>query len=242
MLENLKPVARTSLSDRIVDQLTDLITRGVLKPGGRVPSEKELCRQFGVGRTSVREALRSLSVMGILESHAGDGTFVSGDATRYLERTLQWGLLFDRKVVEDLIETRVMLESETAYLAARKATPEDLNEIEHNVRGMEKSVGVPDRYLEFDLQFHLAIARATQNSILFHLLSLIRGCLQAWIKETLAGPTAHDSRQRAILSITEHQKVLRALREGRAEEARQAMTEHIFSSSADLQEHLKARA
>jgi GntR family transcriptional repressor for pyruvate dehydrogenase complex len=230
MLENLKPVARTSLSDRIVDQLTDLITRGVLKPGGRVPSEKELCRQFGVGRTSVREALRSLSVMGILESHAGDGTFVSGDATRYLERTLQWGLLFDRKVVEDLIETRVMLESETAYLAARKATPEDLNEIEHNVRGMEKSVGVPDRYLEFDLQFHLAIAR------------LIRGCLQAWIKETLAGPTAHDSRQRAILSITEHQKVLRALREGRAEEARQAMTEHIFSSSADLQEHLKARA
>src|SRR5688572_393202 len=105
--------------------MIDLISRGALKPGDRIPSEKQLCERFGVGRTSVREALRSLAVMGILTSHAGDGTYVSEDSSRYLEKALQWGLLLDRKMVHDLVETRLMLECQTAYLAASKAQPED---------------------------------------------------------------------------------------------------------------------
>src|SRR6476660_10272833 len=94
-------VQRLSLSDHIVEQIAEMIARGALKPGDRIPSEKQLCQQFGVSRTSVREALRSLSVMGILESPAGDGTFVSSNRDRYLERAFQWGLLLNRKVVED---------------------------------------------------------------------------------------------------------------------------------------------
>src|ERR1700682_809656 len=130
MIDSLKPISRLSLSDEIVEQIIDLISRGILRPGGRMPSEKQLCQQFGVGRTSVREALRSLSVMGILESHAGDGTFVSLNRNRYIERAFQWGLLLDRKVAEDLVQTRLILESNTAYVAARKATPNDLEELE----------------------------------------------------------------------------------------------------------------
>src|SRR3989442_15385329 len=106
-----KRVQRTSLSDHIVEQISGLIARGTLKPGDRIPSEKQLCRQFGVGRTSVREALRSLSVMGVLESHMGDGTFVAGDAPRFMKRSFQWGLLLNPKIVEDLVDTRLMLES-----------------------------------------------------------------------------------------------------------------------------------
>ncbi len=165
MINGLKPAQRISLSDNIVEQLTGLIAREVLKPGERIPSEKQLCEQFGVGRTSVREALKSLSVMGILESHAGDGTFVSANRDRYLERAFQWGLLLDRKVVNDLGETRLLLESHTTYLAARRATAHDLAAMERAVQGMEESVSDPKRYLEHDLQFHLLIARATQNTI-----------------------------------------------------------------------------
>src|SRR5207245_8308172 len=99
-------VPRHVLSDHIVEQIADLIARGALKPGDRIPSEKQLCEKFGVGRTSVREALRSLSVMGVLESHMGDGTFVSSNRDRYLERAFQWALLLGRKVVEDLVESR----------------------------------------------------------------------------------------------------------------------------------------
>src|SRR4051812_73695 len=164
-------VPRVVLSDHIVEQIADLIARGALKPGDRIPSEKHLCEKFGVGRTSVREALRSLAVMGVLESHMGDGTFVALNASRFLERSFHWGLLLNPKVVGDLVETRLMLESHTAYLAAGKAAPGDLERMEEAVRLMEAHVGDPGQYLEHDLQFHLTIAQATQNSILQSLLS-----------------------------------------------------------------------
>ena len=241
-MEEMRPVIRTSLSDEIVEQIIDLISRDVLKPGERLPSERELCKKFGVGRTSLREALRSLAVMGILDGRVGEGTFVSNSNKKYLEKTLQWGLLLDRKKVEDLIETRLMLESQTAFLTAQRATTQNLKEIRQTLQGMEESIDQPQRYLEFDLRFHLLIARATQNSILYNLLSMTRGYLQEWIKENLTERSTAKLGTRAALSLREHKKILQALRKGRAEEARQAMTEHILSSSADLQKHIKERS
>jgi GntR family transcriptional repressor for pyruvate dehydrogenase complex len=241
LIADLKRVQKTSLSDGILEQITGLIARGVLKPGDRIPSEKQLCQQLGVGRTSVREALRSLSVMGILESHAGDGTFVSANRDRYLERAFQWGLLLDRKVVEDLVETRLILESQTSYLAARKATDEDLEELEQAIQGMEESVADLPRYLEHDLRFHLRIAQATQNHILETLLSTIRGYLQIWVQETLSAPDANNSIPRATLSVSQHKQILCALKKHQAEEARRAMREHILSSSADLRSRLASK-
>ncbi len=238
MIDSLKPISRPSLSDEIVEQIIGLISRGILRPGERMPSEKQLCQQFAVSRTSVREALRSLSVMGILEAHAGEGTYVSEDNSRYLERTLGWSLLLDRKLVDDLIETRLTLESETAFLAAQRASQEDLLETAAAIEGMEQSAAQPDRYLGFDVRFHVAIARASQNSILFQLLGMIRGYLQTWIKETLSATPADDSAVRAHKSIAEHRKVQAALTSRNAEHARQAMKEHILSSSADLRARL----
>jgi GntR family transcriptional regulator, transcriptional repressor for pyruvate dehydrogenase complex len=235
-------VPRTSLSDHIIEQMTDLISRGALKTGERIPSEKDLCQQFGVGRTSVREALRSLSAMGILETRVGEGTFVAKDGGRAMERSFHWGLLMNPKTVEDLVETRLMLESQTAFLAAARAKPEDLDHAQEAIRKMEASLADPQQYLEHDLQFHMIIARATQNSILQHLLNTTRGYLQAWIAKTLSGVSGDISAKRARLSITQHKRVVRALRTKDSDGARQAMMEHILSSSADLKKHLSVRS
>lgn len=234
-------VPRASLSDHIVGQIADIISRGALKAGERIPSEKQLCLQFGVGRTSVREALRSLSAMGVLETRMGEGTFVAEDASRTMERSFQWGLLMNPKTVEDLVETRLMLESHTAYLAASKATAEDLEQVQDAIRRMQASLAKPEQYLEYDLQFHLTIARATQNSILQSLLSTTRGYLQAWIRETLSAASGEASAKRARLSIAEHKRILRALKSRDAGGARQAMAAHILSSSADLKNRLPGR-
>jgi len=231
----MHPVNRNSLSDEVVEQIIDLISRGVLKPGERLPSEKELCLRFGVGRTTIREALRSMAVMGILDGRVGEGTFVSGDSRKYLEKALQWGLLIDRKGVNDLVETRLMLESQTAYAAAARATEENLQEIEETLEGMQESLDRPEEHLEHDLRFHLAIARATQNSILFKLLTMTRGYLQTWISESLSKPSSRKIRARADSSVREHEKIVQALRNRKPEEARRAMTEHILSSSLDFQ-------
>lgn len=237
--EKMRPVARTSLSDEIVDQIIDLISRDVLKPGERLPPERELCKSFGVGRTSLREALRSLAVMGILEGRVGEGTFICNSNKKHLEKILQWGLLLDHNTVQDLIETRLMLETQTASLAARRATGENLREIEQTLRGMEASIEQPEKYLKSDLQFHLTIAQATQNSILYSLLSMTRSYLQEWIKGSLAEPSTPEQVARATLSLQEHEKILQALRKGDAEGAQQAMREHILSSSVDLQTHIQ---
>jgi GntR family transcriptional regulator, transcriptional repressor for pyruvate dehydrogenase complex len=240
--QEIRPVSRASLSDGIVEQIIDLIARDILKAGDRLPSEKELCVRFQVGRTTIREALRSLAVMGILDGRVGEGTFVSHSNKKYLEKSLQWGLLMERKDVQDLIETRLMLESQTAFSAAQRATEDDLQEIERAIRGMEQALDQPEEYLKFDLQFHLAIARATQNSILYNLLSMTRGYLQSWIQESLSKPSIRKMRKRAESSVREHDKILHALREHRPEEARQAMTEHILSSSGDLQAKIREAA
>lgn len=231
MLPGLKPVARASLSDHIVGQITELITSGAWKAGDRIPSEKQLCEQFSVGRTSVREALKSLSAMGIVEAHAGDGTFVSSNTGRNVERALQMSLLLDAKVLDDLIETRLLLESETAAIAARRASEADLDEMADAVAGMKASLQLPERFLEQDLRFHIAVAKATQNSILQSLLQTTRAYLHAWIKEILS--TA-EAAARSELSVKEHSKILRALKSGNPDVARRAMSAHILSSSKDL--------
>lgn len=225
-----------------MDQLTGLIARGALKPGDRIPSEKQLCDQFGVGRTSVREALRSLSGMGILESRAGFGTFVAKSSDRCLERAFQWGLLLNSKVVEDLVETRLTLESHAASLAATRATKENLRTLEEAISGMQKSVSNPERYLEFDMAFHLELARATQNGILENLLSTIRAYLQASIREALRPIPGGDSSRRATLSIDQHKKILAALKARDPRAAEQAMSRHILSPRADLLRHLSQKS
>lgn len=232
--EAMQPVQRTSLSDEIVEQIIDLISRGILRPGDRLPSEKELCLRFHVGRTTIREALRSLAVMGILDGRAGEGTFVSPDNRKYLQKTLQWGLLLDPKHVQDLIETRLMLESQTAYSAAQRATQEDLLEMKYAVKGMRQSLDKPRDFLEHDLRFHLTIARATQNPILYNLLSMTRGYLHTWIKDSLTKPSLRRGRIRALSSVREHERILQAIQAHESEHARSAMIEHILSSSKDL--------
>lgn len=239
-LQEVNPIRRTSLSDKIIEQIIALISRNILRPGERLPSEKDLCKRFGVGRATLREALRSLAVMGILEGRVGEGTFVSHNNQRYLERNLQWGLLLDPKKVEDLLETRLMLETQTAFSAAHKATPANLKEMEETIKGMESSMDQPEQYLRFDLEFHLLVAQATQNTILYHLVSMTRGYLQAWIKESLVSPpSGAENLNRAQSSIQEHRGILRALSSHQGEQAREAMKAHILSSSADLHEHLE---
>ncbi|SVE24582.1 uncharacterized protein METZ01_LOCUS477436, partial [marine metagenome] len=87
-----RQIERATVSDAIVDQLRGLVAQGILKPGDRLPSERELCKRFGVGRTSVREALKPLITMGLLEGRMGSGTFVAAETGQF-QKSLQWGLL-----------------------------------------------------------------------------------------------------------------------------------------------------
>jgi GntR family transcriptional repressor for pyruvate dehydrogenase complex len=231
LLSIIEPIRRLSLSDKIINQLIDLISIGKLKPGQRLSSERELCKQFGVGRSSLREALRSLAVMGILEGRVGEGTYIAKDSQSYLKKTAQWGLLFDPKNLNDLLETRLMLESQTSFLAAQRATGDDIENLKKTLDDLNDSADHPERYLELDLQFHLDIAQATQNSVLHNLLGMTRGYLKESIKDILIQSTLKKTKARMELSLHGHLEIFEAIRTGQAEKSRQVMIKHIQTST-----------
>lgn len=176
--------------------------------------------------------------MGILKGRVGHGTFVADNET-YLERTFEWGLALDPRQVDDLAETRLMLESNTASWAAERATDENLDAIGSTLRGMEQTISEPEEFLKFDVRFHLEVARASQNSILHNLVRMTRHYLQVSIKMNLQTPGSRAGK-RARLSVRQHAAVFEAIGRQDPEAARQKMREHVLSSIGDLQIHLKA--
>jgi GntR family transcriptional repressor for pyruvate dehydrogenase complex len=232
-----RQIQRATVSDAIVDQLRGLITNGTLKPGDRLPSERELCKRFGVGRTSVREALKPLITMGILEGRGGSGTFVAAESGQF-QKPLQWGLLGDLQSQDDLVETRHMLETNAAHWAALRATAENLAAIEATVQGMADYLDDLAKFQEFDANFHFEIARAAQNKMLYRLVNVIRGQIQTWIGERLAlSPDRVDILSRT--SLEQHREILAAIRSGDGDVAWRAMDHHIQTATADLQKIAK---
>ena len=134
-----RQIERATVSDAIVDQLRGLVAQGILKPGDRLPSERELCKRFGGGRTSVREALKPLITIGLLEGRMGSGTFVAAETGQF-QKSLQWGLLSDLQSRDDLVETRHMLETNAAHWAAERAGEENLAVIGVTLNGMEENL------------------------------------------------------------------------------------------------------
>lgn len=237
--EPYRQIKRATVSDAIVDQLLHLIGDGTLKPGDRLPSERELCGRFGVGRTSVREALKPLIAMGLLEGRVGSGTYVAA-GTGQFQKPLEWGLLLDLEGRDDLVETRHMLETNAAHWAAQRAKRENLEAIAATVRGMTENLHRPARFQEHDANFHFEIARASQNKILFRLINVIRGQIQTWIGERL---TLSPDRAEALArtSLAQHEEILAAIEAGDGAAARAAMDRHIRTATQDLRDLGKGR-
>src|ERR1700681_7878 len=114
----IRPIKKTSISDEIVDQIMSLIAKGDLKPGQRLPSERELCKNFGAGRSSLREALRCLCIVGVLNARVGEGTSVAVDGAKFLGKIVEWRVMTEQHDIENLMEVRIALEGVTAASAA----------------------------------------------------------------------------------------------------------------------------
>src|SRR5271170_6288918 len=135
----IKPVVKTSISDEIVDQIISLISKGDLKPGQRLPSERELCKNFGAGRSSLREALRCLCIVGVLNARVGEGTSVAVDGAKVLGKTVEWRVMTEQHDIENLMEVRIALEGITAASAALRSSEEDLLKIDSLMEKMERA-------------------------------------------------------------------------------------------------------
>ncbi|MGA8113661.1 MAG: FadR/GntR family transcriptional regulator [Actinocatenispora sp.] len=161
-----------SVTDEAILKIKDLILSGHLRPGDRVPREAELAGQLGISRNTLREAVRALTVLGVLDVRQGDGTYVSSLEPRQLLGVMGFvvDLLHDRTVLE-LMQVRRMLEPPATALAASRITDEQLAELGELMSQMRKA-GTSEELVTVDAQFHDAIIQATGNTVL---VSVLRG-------------------------------------------------------------------
>ena len=212
----------------ICERLAGYIVRGDWSAGMRIPAERELCQMLEAGRSSVREALKALEVMGLVESRLGDGTFVC-DRSRFLSGPLLWAIASTPEVdVRELAEARRLIESELAALAAERATADDLQRIGAYLDAMESAEGDVERFMNADVAFHIAIAESADNRILMNALELIRNLTIRWIREALGTPSVFRE------ALNQHKEIFFAIAKKQPEKARAAMTQHLEAMSARL--------
>ncbi|MEA2526432.1 MAG: GntR family transcriptional regulator, transcriptional repressor for pyruvate dehydrogenase complex [Thermomicrobiales bacterium] len=227
-LSNIDPIKRESMATQVARRLVEYIISGEIEPGARMPSERQLAEAFGVGRSAMREALKSLSLIGLIDVRQGDGTYLKRADAALLPQIIEWGLLIGEQRTMDLVEARQHIEIDIAELAALRRTDDDLADLERIIQRMERSSNDYTAFVEADVAFHLRLAEAARNSVLRDIHSSIQALLRAWIGRVIS---AADS---TLPSFREHLPILEAVRRGDPERAKRAMEAHMVSAAGRL--------
>lgn len=209
-------------SDKIIDQIRDLIRTGQLKPGDKLPPERKLVEKFGVGRGHVRDALKKLEFYGILKTLPQSGTIVSGMGVKALEGLISNVLEIEAPDFYSLVETRIMLEIKAVRLAAERRTSADLIQIAQALSDFKTKVEQDDPGVEEDLMFHLKLAEASKNSVLKSLSMIV---FPDMVKYSQSLNICGDGRYR--LALEEHDEILSCIHERNPDKAEAAMAQHL---------------
>lgn len=212
--------------DRVITHVRGLIERGELRPGDRLPPERELAAQIGVSRPTLRTGLRSLATMGVVRSRQGAGTFITAGPPALASEPLGLLAALHRLSRDGLFEARRVLEVGTSGLAAERARGEDLAVMSEEVTGMYASIEEPATFLRHDVQFHRAIAAASGNPVLGVFIDMLSALFYERRRESIQ--TATDLRETADA----HRKIYKAIRAHTRDAAREAMDEHLRSAQA----------
>ena len=234
-LAGVDPIKREPLASEIARKLVDYLLSGGIEPGDRVPSERQLAEAFGVGRSAMREALKSLTFLGLLEVRHGDGTYLKKADSVLLPRVVEWGLLLGEKRTVDLVEARQKLEAVIAGMAAVRRDEADLVELRRLLGRMERLEGDPPGFVDADVAFHLRLAEAAGNTALRDILTGIQALLRAWIGRAISAEGDIP------ISYREHVPILAAVERGDELGAIAAMEAHLAAAAVRLQRALEAQ-
>jgi len=213
-------------AEEVVTRLREMIHRGELLSGDRLPPERDLAKLLGVSRPTLRAGIRSLSTVGILQSRQGAGTFVAeAEESPTLDSSpLRMLSALHGFTSDEMFEARLALEMSIAGLAARRATSEQMTLMAEEVAGMFASLDEPEQYLVHDMQFHQTIAAASNNRILTALMNMVATILFDTRSKTVK--RAKDLKE----SAEQHRNIYRAMREHDPEAARNAMHDHLIET------------
>lgn len=220
-LDGIRPVKKTRAYEEIVRQVRSLTERELLKPGDRLPSERELAEQFRVSRVTVRQALSVLQAMGLVESRVGDGTFAGAPANPVVT-VLAPMLNPPKSTLLEQLELRRLIEPEVARLAAERASDPQISEMRRSIQLQILKLDKGVSFVEEDSALHLTIARSSQNGLLVRMIESIHELLRGSREESLR---ARPSMER---SLAGHRRIIDAIAKHDPAAARKAMLRHVL--------------
>jgi GntR family transcriptional repressor for pyruvate dehydrogenase complex len=221
---NIDSQRRGTTSEEVVLRLREMIQRGELNSGDRLPPERDLSRLLGVSRPTLRAGIGSLAAMGVLQSRQGAGTFVvKADVSPTLDGSaLRMLAALNGFTPKEMFEARLALEMSIAGLAAERATGDQMATMSEEIAGMYASLDEPEQFLVHDMHFHQTVAAASGNRILTALMNMVAKILFEARSKTVKRAT--DLKESAEM----HRHIYRAIRERNPDAARRAMQEHLL--------------
>jgi GntR family transcriptional repressor for pyruvate dehydrogenase complex len=215
-------------TDQVVSHIKNLIERGNLRPGDRLPAERDLAAQIGVSRPTVRVGLHALAAMGVVKSRHGSGTYIPDGPPTLGSEPLSLLAALHGFTREEMYEARRLLEVGAAGLAAERATPDQLATLADEVSNLFAALDDPLRFLVHDIKFHREVAAASGNPIIAALVEMVSALYYDHRRETAQQASDRDLREAAEL----HRRIYQAIRAHDMEAARTAMNEHLIRASA----------
>ena len=229
------PVRRTTLTAAAFDQLISHVVNGNWKAGDRIPPERDLCQQLGMARTSLREALKAMELVGMVDSRVGDGTFVC-PRSEFLSRPLLWAFTgTDSAEFQEIMEARIIIEESLAALAAQRGSEQEIKAIGETVQMLQDSIARDEPILEVDMAFHLAIARASHNNPLANAVQLLRNLMRYWLFYKVLIPEV------APRILKRHLAIFRAIAQRKPIAARRQMRLHLEEATVLVERVIRQR-
>jgi len=219
--EDSIPVPSAGPTERVIAYLKGAIERGELKAGDQLPPERELAQRFGVSRPTVRSVLKTLSAMGVVQIRQGAGTFMTAGPPTLDSAPLSYLAALHGFTRQQMFEARIALEVTVASLAAERATADTLIAISEATTAMFASLDQPDLFLDYDIQFHRAIAAAARNPVLAAMVDMVSAMFLHVRRQTIGHAT--DLK----IAADEHRAIYLAIRANDAATAREAMSSHL---------------
>jgi GntR family transcriptional repressor for pyruvate dehydrogenase complex len=232
----IEPIKKTRIPEELANRIRMLILDGTFKAGQPLPSERHLARSFGVSRGSVRDALRMLEMVGLLETRHGQGTFPQELSVENLVTPLASVLTHSRELQQELMDVRRMFEPAVARVAAARATDDEISTLQGIVETQRQRARAGQTTITEDTAFHSTLARATHNQVVVRIMETLNDLLVGSRKLTL------QQKGRPARSIRGHEAVVSALKKHDGEAAASAMRDHIEQIAELLQQTSDAAA
>jgi DNA-binding FadR family transcriptional regulator len=221
--KSIRPLNRESVTSSIINRLTDLLISGELKPGDKLPTEMELAEQLGVGRNSVREAIKMLSYLGVIEIRRGIGTFVANSMPESVVNPLILGLVFEQKTSREIIELRLLIETAIGEIVIQKASDEDIKNLvaanEHLKKAAARKSSSSQQLRDIDIGFHETLLELTDNNPLKKIGKAIYALFLSSIENTV--------KQDPERAVRNHQLIIEAVEKRDPELLRKHMKESL---------------